>query len=155
MQEIDKEKLRDLPGWERDAPIPICMGGDYRALTFCCKPGYSLTFGFKCRRDEVLKEIRLTQEEFIKIKDNFSKENDWDTDMVCFGSISYCCMRGGGCPRRDPALHIKYPNISPEEVMNLYFSKKKELAKILMDYVRAKKNDPKVERKLDFLLGLF
>ena len=66
MLNLDKNKLRDLPGWERNAPVPICMGGDYRALTFCCKPGYSLTFGFKCRRDEVLAELGISKEEFIK-----------------------------------------------------------------------------------------
>ena len=60
MQELDKDKLRDLPGWEKNAPIPICMGGDYRALTFCCKPGYSLTFGYKCRRDKRLKELGIS-----------------------------------------------------------------------------------------------
>jgi len=102
MVELDPDKLRDVPGWE-NAPIHICMEADYRGLTFCCKPGFSLTFGFKCKRDETLKELGITQEEFIKIKEEFSKDNDWDSDLVCFGSISYCCMRRGGCPRRDPA----------------------------------------------------
>jgi predicted metal-binding transcription factor (methanogenesis marker protein 9) len=59
MANIDQDKLRDLPGWEKDAPVPVCMNGDYRALTFCCKPGFSLTFGFKCQRDEKLKEIGI------------------------------------------------------------------------------------------------
>ena len=62
-RDIDQEKLRDIPGWEKNAPIPICMGGDYRALTFCCKPGYSLTFGFKCKRNKTLKEIGISPEE--------------------------------------------------------------------------------------------
>ena len=71
---LDPDKLRDLPGWKNNAPVPICMGGDYRALTFCCKPGFSLTFGYKCRRDEALQEIGISTEEFIRIKERLSKE---------------------------------------------------------------------------------
>ncbi|MHA1257449.1 MAG: hypothetical protein ACTSPS_17805, partial [Promethearchaeota archaeon] len=112
MLNLEEDKVRDLSGWERNAPIPICMGGDYRALTFCCKPGYSLTFGFKCRRENILRELKLTPEEFMNIKDQFSKENNWDSELVCFGSISYCCMRRGGCPKRDLALTIRYPNLT-------------------------------------------
>lgn len=148
---IDPDKVRDIPGWEKTAPIPVCMGGDYRALTFCCKPGYSLTFGFKCRRDDVLKDIGLTSEEFIRIKERFSKENDWDSDMVCFGSISYCCMRRSGCPRRDIALSTKYPNMKPEEVMELYFQKKKELSKIILEEIKNSEG----KEKLKFYLNLF
>ncbi|MFX1277682.1 MAG: methanogenesis marker 9 domain-containing protein [Promethearchaeota archaeon] len=136
MVKLDPEKLRDLSGWERDAPVPICMGGDYRALTFCCKPGFALTFGFKCKRDNVLKKLGLDPQEFIKIKEEFSKENNWDSDIVCFGSISYCCMRSGGCPRRDMALSIRYPNKKKEEFMKIYFQKKKELAKIILENVK-------------------
>ncbi|MFX1503982.1 MAG: hypothetical protein ACFFDH_23675, partial [Promethearchaeota archaeon] len=111
MAKLDPDKLRDLPGWERNAPVPLCMGGDYRALTFCCKPGYSLTFGFKCRRDKRLDELGLDSEDFIKIKEVFSGENNWDSDLVCFGSLSYCCMRRNGCPKRDYALIERYPNM--------------------------------------------
>ncbi|MGQ4874034.1 MAG: methanogenesis marker 9 domain-containing protein [Promethearchaeia archaeon] len=151
MLKLDEDKLRDLPGWEKNAPVPICMGGDYRALTFCCKPGYSLTFGYKCRRDEVLKELKLTQEEFIRIKEEFSKQNDWDADFVCFGSLSYCCMRRGGCPRRDPVLLMKYPGFSMDEIMRIYFSKKKELAKIILEAVK----DKDARKKVEPLLKLF
>ena len=70
MVNIDPNKLRDLAGWEKNAPIPLCMGGDYRALTFCCKPGYALTFGFKCQRDSTLQSLGISQEDFIKIKEN-------------------------------------------------------------------------------------
>ena len=150
MLNLDKEKLRDLSGWEKDAPVPTCMGGDYRALTFCCKPGFSLTFAFKCRRDEKLKEIGLTSEEFIDIKDKFSKENNWDSEIVCFGSISYCCMRAGGCPRRDLALVTRYPGMSIEKIMNLYFQKKKELSKKILERV----NDPDGKEKIKPFLGL-
>ncbi len=151
MPELKKDKLRDLPGWEKDAPVPVCYGGDYRGLTFCCKPGYSLTFGFKCMRDTTLKELGLTPEKFIKIKEDFSKENDWDSDVVCFGSISYCCMRSGGCPRRDIALSVRYPNKSQEEFMKIYFAKKKELSKIILEQIQ----DPEGKKKVKELLNLF
>lgn len=151
MVDIDPEKIRDIDGWEKNAPIPICMGGDYRALTFCCKPGYSLTFGFKCRRDERLKELGMSPEEFIKIKEKFSEENEWDSNIVCFGSISYCCMRRGGCPRRDMALHLRYPDMSQEQFMELYFSKKKELSKKILESVK----DPDGKEKVKKLLELF
>jgi len=132
---LEEDKIRNLPGWEKNAPVPICMGGDYRALTFCCKPGYSLTFGFKCRRDERLDELGLGQDEFIRVKEEFSKENNWDSDLVCFGSLSYCCMRQGGCPRRDLALVERYPEKSIEDIMKTYYIKKKELAKRILKCV--------------------
>jgi len=151
---IDPDKLRDLNGWEKDAPVPICMGGDFRALTFCCKPGFALTFGFKCRRDEVLAELGMTKDEFIKIKEDFSKEKNWDSDIVCFGSISYCCMRSGGCPRRDMALTIRYPNMRKEEFMKIYFQKKKELAKIILETVKNHGSNKKVLEYLELLEDL-
>jgi len=151
MVDIEPEKLRDIEGWEKNAPIPVCMGGDYRALTFCCKPGYSLTFGFKCMRDKNIKELGISPEEFINIKEIYSEENDWNSDIVCFGSISYCCMRRGGCPRRDLALSIRYPNISQEQVMKLYFQKKKELSKIILESIK----DPQAKSKVSEYLELF
>jgi predicted metal-binding transcription factor (methanogenesis marker protein 9) len=151
MVDIKSDKLRDIEGWEKNAPIPVCMGGDYRALTFCCKPGYSLTFGFKCMRDKNIKELGISAEEFIKIKEKFSEENDWNSDIVCFGSISYCCMRRGGCPRRDLALSIRYPNTSQEQVMKLYFQKKKELSRIILESIK----DPQAKSKVSEYLELF
>ena len=151
MVDLDPERIRDIEGWEKNAPIPICMGGDYRALTFCCKPGYSLTFGFKCQRDENLRELKISPEEFIRIKENFSEKNDWDSDIVCFGSISYCCMRRGGCPRRDLALSIRYPDLSQEQFMKLYFQKKKELSKIILESVK----DPEAKKKVTEYLEFF
>ena len=150
MVKLDPEKIRQIPGW-KDAPIHICMDADYRGLTFCCKPGYSLTFAYKCKRDEILKEIGITPEEFIKIKEDFSKENGWDSDLVCFGSLSYCCMRRGGCPRRDPALFLRYPNKSREEVMEIYFAKKKELSRRILEAVK----DPEGRKKVEPFLELF
>ena len=150
MVDLDPDKLRNIPGWE-NAPIHICMDADCRGLTFCCKPGYSLTFGFKCMRDERLQELGITPEEFIILKEEFSEENDWDSDIVCFGSVSYCCMRRGGCPRRDLALHIRYPDMSQEEFMKLYFQKKKELSKRILESVK----DPEGKEKVKKLLELF
>jgi len=151
MLNLREDKLRDLPGWEKNAPIPICMGGDYRALTFCCKPGYSLTFGFKCNRDKILGELKLTPEEFMNIKDQYSKENNWDSELVCFGSISYCCMRAGGCPKRDLALTIRYPNLTQEEFMKVYFQKKKELSKLILESII----DQEAKTKVKLFLDLF
>ena len=141
----EEDKVRNLPGWEKNAPIPICMGGDYRALTFCCKPGYSLTFGFKCRRDERLTELGLGADDFIRIKEDFSKENDWDSDFVCFGSLSYCCMRQGGCPKRDLALVERYPEKSLEQIMKIYFQKKKELSKRILECIENIEGKEKVK----------
>jgi predicted metal-binding transcription factor (methanogenesis marker protein 9) len=151
MLNLKEDKLRDLPGWEINAPVPICMGGDYRALTFCCKPGYSLTFGFKCKRDKVLAELSLSPEEFIKIKENFSKENNWDSEIVCFGSISYCCMRSGGCERRDLALKRRYPDLEFDEIMKLYFIKKRELAKRILEEVQDSEHQEEIQELLKLL----
>jgi predicted metal-binding transcription factor (methanogenesis marker protein 9) len=149
MAQTDPEKLRDIPGWN-GAPIHICMDGDYRGLTFCCKPGYSLTFAFKCKRDEILEQIGMSPEKFIKIKETFSKENDWDSNLVCFGSLSYCCLRRGGCSRRDPALIERYPGKSKEEIMKIYYTKKKELAKRILESV----DTPQAKKKVEPYLGL-
>ncbi|MFX0105954.1 MAG: methanogenesis marker 9 domain-containing protein [Candidatus Hodarchaeota archaeon] len=146
---LDKDKLRDLPGWEKVAPIPVCMGGDYRALTFCCKPGYSLTFVFKCGRDEKLSELGLSTDEFIKIKEEFSKENNWDSEFVCFGSLSYCCMRKNGCSRRDIALLERYPNMDLDDIMRIYFQKKKELSKKILECIKNDEGKKKVKPFLE------
>ncbi len=145
MVKIDSNKLRDLPGWENNAPVPLCMGGDYRALTFCCKPGYSLAYVFKCKRDEKLEELQLSPKDFITIKENFSKENDWDSNYVCFGSLSYCCMRRDGCSRRDLALVERYPNLALEDIMVIYFQKKKELSKRILECVKNKEGKERIK----------
>jgi predicted metal-binding transcription factor (methanogenesis marker protein 9) len=150
MTVLDPEKLRDIPGW-KDAPIHICMDADYRGLTFCCKPGYSLTFAFECKRDETLKHLGISQEEFTTIKEKFSKDNDWDSELTCFGSLSYCCMRRNGCPKRDAALEKRYSLKSREEYMKLYYIKKKELSKIILEAAR----NPKVRENVKRLLDLF
>jgi predicted metal-binding transcription factor (methanogenesis marker protein 9) len=131
VSKISKKFLRDIPNWD-NAPVPVCMNGDYRALTFCCKPGHSLTFGFKCQRDDVLKEVGLTPEEFMAIKVDFSQKHNWDSSETCFGSLTYCCMRQGGCHRRDFALARRYPGKSSEEALAEYYLLKKELSDIIM-----------------------
>ncbi|MHA1681357.1 MAG: hypothetical protein ACTSUE_10130 [Promethearchaeota archaeon] len=130
---VKKQLLRDVPGW-KNAPVPACFGGDPRSLTFCCHPGYSLTFGFKCQRDALLEKCGLSKNDFVKIKDAFSKKQGWDDPGVCFKSISYCCMRRGGCPAgRDDALRSRYPGKGWEDVLKEYFSRKKQLAVLLLD----------------------
>ena len=148
MVDLDPEKLRDVPGW-KDAPIHICMDADYRGLTFCCKPGYSLTHALICKRDEILTEIGLTPEEFMQIKEEFSNENNWDSEIVCFGSLSYCCMRRNGCSRRDLALAERYPNKSLEEMMKIYLKKKKELSKRILECITSVDGKKKIEPFLD------
>jgi predicted metal-binding transcription factor (methanogenesis marker protein 9) len=130
------------------------MGGDYRALTFCCKPGMPLAYAAKCRRDEKLKEIGLSPEKYIEIKDQFSGNMDWDDQTPCFGSLSYCCMRASGCPRRDAALLGKYPDLGENgsgelrigpKIMAKYFAAKRQLAKSLLQ-------GAKHQKKVQFLL---
>ncbi len=139
LSNISKKFLRDLDNW-KDAPTPLCMGGDLRALSWCCKPGYSLTFGFKCLRDETLKDLGMSQEKFMENKEKFSEENGWDAPESCFGSLSYCCMRNGGCYRRDAALARIYSGMSYEKAKAEYFRLKRILAKLLLEEV---KNHPK------------
>lgn len=130
---------RKVPGWE-NAPVPICKGGDPRALTFCCKPGYTLTFSDVCRRDAVLKELGVAPSEFVRIKDEFSKRNGWDDPRVCFGSLSYCCMRRSGCPFRDEVLLEIYPGKSYEGALEKYFKKKRELAELILRFAEEKRS---------------
>ncbi|MEE9379378.1 MAG: hypothetical protein V3V33_15240 [Candidatus Lokiarchaeia archaeon] len=150
MVNLDPEKLRDVPGW-KDAPIHICMNADYRGLTFCCKPGYTLAHALICRRDDILNELELSSEEFIRVKEEFSKENNWDSEIVCFGSLSYCCMRRNGCSRRDLALVEIYPVKSLEEIMKLYFKKKKELSKRILECI----TNIEAKKKIEPYLRLF
>lgn len=128
---IDSNLLRNIPNWN-NAPVPICMGGDPRALTFCCKPGSSLTFGYKCNRDAMLETIGLSTKNFIALKEIFSDKYDWKAPETCFGSLAYCCMRQGGCYRRDNALRRIYPTLSYSEALAKYYELKQQLADELM-----------------------
>ncbi len=130
---VSEALLRDVPGWP-GAPVPACMGGDPRSLTFCCAPGFALSHGLICRRDALLEEVGLTPAEFSSIKDHFSKEHGWDDDRTCFKSLSYCCMRQGGCPAgRDIALAERNPGKSWDGVKAYYFSRKRLLSIKLLE----------------------
>lgn len=131
---------RDIDGW-KNAPVPLCMGGDLRALVWCCKPGPVLACQLQCTRDSTFKEVGLSPKEFIKIKDEFSKKNGWDDEngITCFGSLAYCCMRNSGCGRRDLFLSRVYKNVDLQEAKKLYFEKKKELSKIILEACKNKK----------------
>nr|MDO8083963.1 hypothetical protein [Candidatus Sigynarchaeum springense] len=143
---VPKGMLRDLPGWSI-APVPACYGGDPRSLTFCCHPGHALTFADTCQRDALLEKVGLSKADFIRIKDAFSKAHDWDDDRTCFGSLSYCCMRAGGCPgNRDQVLQEKYPNKSWEEVKTVYFSTKQKLS---LELLKACSNKALVQPFID------
>ena len=102
------DKIREVPGW-KDCPVPVCYGGDLRAITFCCHPKYPLEFNTICRRGEILKKIELTNEKFIEIKERFSEEVGWKDTRLCFKSLAYCCLRRNGCPaERDTVLKKLY-----------------------------------------------
>ena len=98
-----------------------------------------------------LEELGFDPEEFVRVKEKFSKENDWASDVVCFGSISYCCMRAGGCPRRDVALVDRYSGMPMGEIMKLYFQKKKELSKRILERIENQEGKDKVKELLDLL----
>ena len=146
---IVEKMTRNLPGW-KFAPVPICFGGDIRALAFCCHPHFNLTHGAICRRHEALKKIGLTEEEYVKIKDAFSKEHNWDDPRVCFKSVSYCCMRRNGCPgSRDFVLYEMYGDESTpwEKIQLEYFSRKRLLC---IEILKAAKNKELVKPFLEF-----
>jgi len=133
---FDPKLVRNVPGW-KNAPVPACYGGDYRSLTFCCHPDYKLSFSYKCNRDWILKKIGLTKEEFIKIKEDFSEEQGWYAPTVCFRSLSYCCMRRGGCPGdRDNVLKALYPRKNFDDTLKEYFKRKRILAIRLLKAAR-------------------
>lgn len=111
-KERDRGNIRNVPGWN-DCPVPVCHGGDPRALAFCCHPFYSLTFSDICRRNEMLKLVGLSNKEFVEIKDKFTEEVGWEDQRVCFNSLAYCCLRRKGCPSgRDDVLRELYGNNS-------------------------------------------
>ncbi|MHA1131927.1 MAG: hypothetical protein ACTSQI_14065 [Candidatus Helarchaeota archaeon] len=146
---IDEKKTRDVPGW-RFAPVPVCFGGDFRALAFCCHPSYGLTHSAICRRKVTLKKIGLSEDEYVKIKDTFSKQHNWDDPRVCFKSLSYCCMRRNGCPNtRDYVLFELYGDIdTPWEVIQKeYFSRKRILS---IELLKRAKNKELVNPYLEF-----
>lgn len=128
-----KNKTKNQPGWE-DAPVPICFGGDERALAFCCKYVHAMPAGYECTRDVKLAEIGLSPEEFVEIKEQFSRDNEtcWESNETCYGSLAYCCMRSGGCRGRDAALRKAYPGRDWQATLEEYFSQKKILAESIL-----------------------
>lgn len=144
---INPNNTRMVPGW-KFAPVPICFGGDLRAIAFCCHPGYPLTFSFKCGLPKALEELGITKEEYIELKDKFSKEHDWDSELTCFKSLSYCCMRRGGCVGgRDLALSSKYKD---EEAYEKYFALKRKLC---VEILKKARNKEKVKELLEYELS--
>ncbi len=147
---IDEARTRNLPGW-KFAPVPICFGGDVRALAFCCHPGYSLTHSPICGRKKILEKIGLSEEEYVKVKDSFSKRFDWDDPRPCFKSLSYCCMRRDGCPHtRDFVLYEKYgegESTPWEKIQKEYFSRKRLLC---LELLKTATNKKLVEPYLEF-----
>ncbi len=137
---IDEKKIRNLPGW-KFAPVPICFGGDIRALAFCCHPGFNLTHSAICQRRFALEKVGLSEAEYVKIKDDFSKKVNWEDPRVCFKSLAYCCMRRDGCPNtRDFVLYELYGDASTpwEVIQKEYFSKKRLLSIELLKHAKNK-----------------
>jgi predicted metal-binding transcription factor (methanogenesis marker protein 9) len=146
---IDGTKTRNLPGW-KSAPVPICLGGDFRALAFCCHPFYNLTHSSICRRKITLDKIGISEQEFVRIKEDFSKRHQWNDPRVCFKSLAYCCMRRDGCPgNRDYVLYELYGNeTTPWEVIQKeYFSRKRLLC---IELLKAAKNQELTRPFLEF-----
>jgi hypothetical protein len=58
-------------------------------------------------------------------------------------------MRRDGCSKRDLALSEKYPTKTLEEIMEIYFKKKKELSKIILEGIKSREGKEKVTPFLD------
>ncbi len=144
---INLNNTRMVPGW-KFAPVPICFGGDLRAISFCCHPGYSLTFSFKCSLPKALEELGITKEEYISVKNKFSEEHNWKYDLVCFKSLSYCCMRRSGCMGgRDDALARIY---NDQDGYEKYFALKRKLC---VEILKMARNKEKVKELLEYELS--
>ncbi|MDD2643462.1 MAG: methanogenesis marker 9 domain-containing protein [Methanobacteriaceae archaeon] len=107
-------------GWD-DAPSHICRGGDVRGLAFCCPPVKP------CPVMNALREVGITPQEYIKIKEDFAKNTRLGEGAgTCFGSLVWCCKTSKPCPLRDMVL--RNINMSPDEYLTL----KKELSEALV-----------------------
>jgi len=149
---FNESNIRNLPGW-KNAPVPICFGGDIRALAFCCHPKYNLTHSSICRRKITLEKIGLTEEQYIQIKDAFSEDHNWGDPRVCFKSLSYCCMRRDGCPNtRDYVLYELYGDSSTpwSTIQQEYFSRKRLLC---IEILKGAKKKALIKPFLDFEMG--
>ena len=106
--------------WD-DAPSHICRGGDKRGLAFCCPPVKP------CPVLNVLKEVNLTPQEYIDIKNKFAEETRLgEGSGTCFGSLVWCCKPSKPCPLRD--ITLKNINMTHDEYLDL----KKQLAELLV-----------------------
>lgn len=143
---------REVPGWS-GAPVPICLGGGFGALTFCCHPDYPLTFSALCVRDQALKEVGLSPSRYVEIKDWFSERVGWDSREVCFGSLSYCCMRRRGCPGERDRVLVGLYGKPLEKALEEYFLRKRVLAVHLLSTAsRREKVEELAEREKEGIL---
>ena len=103
-------------GWD-DAPSHICRGGDVRGLAFCCPPVKP------CPVMNALREVGITPQEYIKIKEDFAKNTRLGEGAgTCFGSLVWCCKPSKPCPLRD--ITLKNIGMTHDEYLDL----KKELS---------------------------
>lgn len=106
--------------WD-DAPSHICRGGDKRGLAFCCPPVKP------CPIMSALKEVGLTPQEYIDIKNKFAEETRLGEGAgTCFGSLVWCCKPSKPCPLRD--MTLRNIGMSHDEYLTL----KKQLSEALV-----------------------
>ena len=106
--------------WE-NAPSHVCRGGDLRGLAFCCPPVKG------CPIYNALNVLKMTPQEFIKIKEDFGKKTRLgEGKNTCFGSLVWCCKITKPCPFRDSDL-LRI-GMGEDEYMEL----KKELAEEIL-----------------------
>lgn len=108
-------------GWD-DAPSHICRGGDIRGLAFCCPPVKP------CPIMNALKEVGISPQEYINIKETFAKETKLgEGPGTCFGSLVWCCKTSKPCPLRD--MTLKQIGMSTDEYLTL----KKQLSEAILN----------------------
>ena len=106
--------------WE-NSPSHSCRGGDVRGLAFCCPPVKP------CPIMNALREVGLTPQEFLEIKQKFARETRLgEGPATCFGSLVWCCKTSKPCPLRDMTLN--QIGMSEEEYMDL----KKQLSETIL-----------------------
>jgi len=64
----------------------------------------------------------------VEIKEWFSKVVGWDSSAVCFGSLSYCCMRRRGCPGERDRVLVGLYGEPLSRALEEYFLRKRVLA---------------------------
>ncbi len=107
--------------WE-NSPSHICRGGDVRGLAFCCPPVKP------CPIMGALREVGLTPQEFLDIKQKFARETRLgEGPATCFGSLVWCCKTSKPCPLRDMTLN--QIGMTEDEYMDL----KKQLSEVILN----------------------